>query len=136
MEYEKLVAEVARLNDIITKVRNKFDEKWFAKTNTKTFDDYRRELIEAYGDDYKRYIDLSGQERMTRPVKFSELSDIGDRMSLTDFIENVEWGGFIDSDGMGSYIKDNQESNIELYPSDIARGLIRQGFTEVVWYNK
>lgn len=62
----------------------------------------------------------------------------GDLMTIDEFIDCCEYGGFIDSDGSGYYASDKHESNIPAIPSMIKSGMIvrRDGLTHVVWYNK
>jgi len=74
--------------------------------------------------------------RMLLTPEFHDLPDFGDVMSLKDFKANVACGGFIDYDGYGHYIKDGKESNIEIYPSDIRHGSIRDDFDTIIWYNR
>ena len=61
-----------------------------------------------------------------------------DLMTIDDFIDCCECGGFIDSDGSGYYASDKHESNIQTIPSMITSNMIvrRDGLTHVVWYNK
>ena len=57
--------------------------------------------------------------RLIMTPKFTKLSDSGDVMNIKYFIKNCRCGGFVDYDGFGCYVKDGQESNIEIYPSDV-----------------
>lgn len=67
---------------------------------------------------------------------FEELSDYGDVIYLSEFIENVNSGGFIDYDGFGRYVKDGKESNITIYPSDVKHKMIRKDFDTIIWFNR
>lgn len=61
----------------------------------------------------------------------------GDLMTLSEFVNSCKIGPlFCDSDGIGYYATKGQESNIEIYPSDIISGKYRKDFTHVMWYNK
>ena len=80
--------------------------------------------------------EASRKYRMVKTPIFSELPDYGDVMSLEDFIDNVNCGGFIDYDGSGNYVKDGKESDITIKPSDVKRGTIRTDFDTIVWYNR
>lgn len=94
-------------------------------------------LFEKALEPYTSQIDAYDRElRMLIPVEFDELPDYGTVMSLKEFIECVKSGGFIDYDGYGSYVKDGKESNITIHPSDIAYGVIREGFDTIIWYNR
>jgi hypothetical protein len=79
---------------------------------------------------------LNREKRMLMIPEFNDIPDYADVMSLKDFIENVNFGGFIDDDGSGSYVRDGKESNISIYPSDIMHGCVRKDFDSVAWYNK
>lgn len=56
--------------------------------------------------------------------------------SMTDFIENVEGGGFIDEDGYGYYSTLDEQSDIIIKPSDVIEGMYRKDFDFVKWYNR
>jgi hypothetical protein len=79
---------------------------------------------------------LSQQLRLIKKPEFNKLADYGDVMSLKEFIECVESGGFIDYDGFGRYVKDSMESNIRIYPSDVKSGNVRKDFDTIIWYNR
>jgi hypothetical protein len=79
---------------------------------------------------------LDREKRMLITPEFSDLSDFGDVMSLDHFIECVKCGGFIDYDGFGNYVRDDKESNIEIYPSDIKHGAVRKDFDTIIWFNR
>ena len=66
-------------------------------------------------------------------------------MTLEEWKDNVEWGGFIDYDGFGYFATATQESNIEVYPSDYWNGPMKEKqhawyqpdwATHIVWYNR
>ena len=85
----------------------------------------------------KKVCILSREYRMTKePVFERKIPTYGSRMKLSDFIEDCESGGFIDYDGSGNYVRDNMESDIDIYPSDIKHNSVRKDFTEIVWYNR
>ena len=73
---------------------------------------------------------------MEKEPVFDELSDYGDVMPLTAFIECVKDGGFIDYDGFGYYVRDGKESDIMIHPSDIKRGNVRKDFDTIIWFNR
>lgn len=79
---------------------------------------------------------LSKELRMQMEPEYSKLPDYGDVMSLQDFIENCEDGSFIDYDGFGNYVKNNQMSNISIYPSDIKAKKVRKDFDTIIWFNR
>jgi hypothetical protein len=57
-------------------------------------------------------------------IKMEPLSDFGDHMFLDEFIEDCKCGGFIDYDGFGYYATADQETDIEVVPSEIMEGKI------------
>jgi hypothetical protein len=80
--------------------------------------------------------ELDRQLRLIKPIILSPLPKYSDIMTLDNFIKNVKCGGFIDYDGYGLYIKDDQLTNIDIYPSDVKANSIRTEFTKIIWYNK
>jgi hypothetical protein len=69
-------------------------------------------------------------------LELHDIPEYGDHMTLEHFKQNCEDGLFIDYDGVGYYATSTQESDIEVYPSDITSGNINNNFTHIVWYNK
>ena len=61
---------------------------------------------------------------------------LGDTFTLENFIELVNDGLFIDSDGYGYYATEDAKSDVYIYPSDIKEGLYRCDFTHIIWFNK
>lgn len=122
---EIIEAEIEKLNAKVSEVWNRMED----------YPTYS--LFEKALEPYTSQIDAYDRElRMLMPVEYDDLPDYGTVMSLKEFIENVKSGGFIDYDGYGSYVKDGKESNITIYPSDIAYGVIREGFDTIIWYNR
>lgn len=60
----------------------------------------------------------------------------GDTFTMEEFIDAVNSGLFVDSDGYGYYATDNGKSDIYIYPSDIKENMYRNDFTHVIWFNK
>jgi len=137
--YEEILERISILDKICDDKIEAFDKLWFSNTepfNEKSFDDYSKGRIQACGEDLKELITLERQERMLRPIILAELPTYGDVMSLADFIDCVNCGGFIDYDGYGHYVKNGMESNIEIFPSDIKFFMIRPEFDTIIWYNR
>lgn len=61
---------------------------------------------------------------------------LGDTFTLEKFIELVNDGLFIDSDGYGYYATEDAKSDVYIYPSDIKEELYRSDFTHIIWFNK
>jgi hypothetical protein len=59
-----------------------------------------------------------------------------DVMTIEDFIECCNDGGFIDYDGSGTYLGEEGLSNIDIYPSDVDHDMVRKDFKKIVWYNR
>lgn len=79
---------------------------------------------------------LNREKCMIMTPTFREIPEYAHVMTLEDFIENVECGGFNDYDGNGRYVRNGKESDIGIYPSDIEHGSVRDDFDSVGWYNK
>jgi hypothetical protein len=60
----------------------------------------------------------------------------GSYFTLEEFKECVASGGFIDWDGTGYYATAWYETAIPCRPSDIAKGIVIDGYSHVTWYNK
>jgi len=69
-------------------------------------------------------------------TKLKSIPDYGDHMTMEEWLECVECGGFIDYDGSGNYATATQMSDKEVVPSDVKKGSIDKSFTHVVWFNK
>ncbi len=126
--------EVERLSDIISEK----DQQWFADLPNKgeSMDMHYKEYLEYCEPERGEIKILNRERRMIQPIEYSELSTFGDVMTLAEFMRNVKDGGFIDYDGFGRYVKDGKETNIEIYPSDVKRGTIREGFDTIIWFNR
>jgi hypothetical protein len=124
-EIEQIEAEIEKLEAII----DEKDKNW---DFSRPFYEYQ-EYLSA---ERKRIIILSKRKRLIMPYELAELPDYGDVMSLEDFIGCVNVGGFIDYDGWGYYVKDNQASNVKILPSDVNHNSIRKDFDTIVWFNR
>lgn len=133
MNTETRLKEIKAESDIIsTRLHEKNLEFDFEKSNSfKDWEDHQEPESSALGK-------LGRERRMIMSPEFSELPEpeFGHIMTLKDFIENVECGGFIDYDGYGNYVRDNKKSNINIYPSDIRHDSIRAGFDTIIWFNR
>jgi hypothetical protein len=102
-----------------------------------TFDDSWEEHQRKRAPYYKRLESLDRKLRMLMEPTFTELSDYGDVMPLADFKQACEDGMFIDSDGMGFYVRDGKESDIAVRPSDFQKkNAIRPDFDTIIWFNR
>lgn len=93
-----------------------------------------KEYMKPYATEAKKYRVMMIS---IQPYTLSPLDDIGDYMTLEQFRENCEYGEFIDYDGFGYLCIGEQQTNIEIYPSDVIKANADVSkFDGVMWYNK
>jgi len=94
-----------------------------------------QEALEPYSD---KISDLNHQIDLITPIEWKEIPDYGDLMTMEDWLDCVESGGFIDYDGSGRYSDGKRMANKPVYPSDVEAGrlLKETEFTHVVWFNR
>lgn len=109
----------------------KYDERC-NNCNAETFEEFKKFTEKAR----LKLNEADRQYRMLKSVEPEPLPSYGDRMPLSVFIESVKAGAFIDYDGYGEYIQDNQLTGIEIHPSDIEHKCVRTEFTEITWFNR
>ena len=77
--------------------------------------------------------------------KFKDIDKDDHLMTLEEWKDDVECGGFIDYDGYGYFATATQQSNIQVYPSDYWNGSMKEKqyawheplwATHIVWYNR
>lgn len=128
------IEEIDKEIEILEKILEDKESNWdFTK---EPIDIWYKQYLEYTKSESKKINELYREKRMIQPYTLSELCNYGDVMTLHDFIECVKEGGFIDYDGYGLYIKDNQQTNIEIYPSDIKYNSIRKEFDKIIWFNR
>lgn len=127
---EEIDKEIEKLDKILEQKESKWD---FTK---EPFDFWYEQYLEYRKPESKRINELYRERRMIQPYTLSSISNYGDVMSLEHFIECVNDGGFIDYDGYGRYIKDDEETDIEIYPSDVYYNSIRKEFNKIIWFNR
>ena len=137
MTHLDLAEKIEKLDDII-----EIKEKEFELANQISFNSFadykiffynRQKYCEPEFSQRKEYI---AQYRMICPYTLSSIPTYGTIMSLTDFIDCVNSGGFIDYDGYGNYIINDQCTDLEIYPSDVKNKLIRSEFDKIIWFNR
>jgi hypothetical protein len=80
---------------------------------------------------------LQSERRMlTDDYTLSPLSEYGNVMKLKDFANACKDQMFMDYDGYGYYVKDDQETNLMIIPSDVTSGKYRKEFENIIWFNK
>jgi hypothetical protein len=129
MNTELRLAEIELEIEVL---ENKVSEKEHTWDNSKSWEEYCAYM----SPEWKALNKLDREKRMIMPYKLSVLPDYGDVMSLVHFIECVDDGGFIDYDGHGRYVKDGQETDILIYPSDVEHKSIRKEFDTIIWFNR
>lgn len=129
METEKRILEIEKEIESLYKTLEEQDKKWDFSKDFSSYEKMREKEV-------KRINVLNREKRMIMIPEFEELSDYGDVMSLKEFIKEVKEGSFIDYDGNGNYVKDNKESNIKIYPSDVDHNSIRKDFDTIIWFNR
>jgi hypothetical protein len=61
---------------------------------------------------------------------------LGDIMTVEEYLQTIECGGFIDYDGHGHPVKDNMEdANLFIHPSQGDQHIPFDA-THIVWFNK
>jgi hypothetical protein len=68
--------------------------------------------------------------------QLSPIPDECDLMTLQEFIDSVKDGLFVDYDGHGRYANGMMMSPELIYPSDVIKGVVLEGWTHVAWFNK
>lgn len=129
------------------------------KMNFKTIDELERDLelaeeetqnafnklppgltLEEFYDAMREYdhkcASIEREIRMIKEPVFSELPTFGTVMSLEEFIDDCNSGGFIDYDGYGRYVRDGKQSDIYIHPSDIRYKRVRKDFDTIIWFNR
>ena len=93
-----------------------------------------REKCQPYWDDNDALYMAKSMKETPEMRPFNEL-DRECLMTINEFKSNCRYGAFMDSDGVGYYATDKEVSNIEASPSAFVKGIIREDFTHVCWYN-
>ena len=94
-----------------------------------------RTKCQPYWDDNDALYSVKALKKTPEMRPFSDL-DRKCLMTINEFESYCKCGGIMDSDGFGHYATDKEVSNIEASPSAFVKGIIREDFTHVCWYNK
>ena len=134
MTYTEVINRIAELEPIIEQRSHDLYDTWdFVNKSYNEFDD----AWEIFGDEeLKELRILYKKDRQLKSYILFDLPEYGTVMSLKDFIDNVNDGGFIDYDGHGRYVKDKKMTDIMIYPSDVKSGYIRKNFDTIIWFNR
>ena len=124
------------LEEIESKIEEndkKLKEIWDTD-NSNSWEMYRKKC-QPYWDDNEILYMAKSMKETPKMRPFNEL-DRECLMTINEFKSNCRHGTFMDSDGVGYYATDKEVSNIEASPSAFVKGIIREDFTHICWYNK
>lgn len=97
--------------------------------------DTEEEYIRDGWDTFRRRLELKVAKQVDTTDYASAPSEHGDMMTVAAWIENCEFGGFIDYDGFGSPAKDGRvAADCIVWPS--IRHLVPKDATHIEWYNR
>lgn len=116
----------------LEKAEDEYDEKFSNMPPNLSFSEFKNYLKDVSD----KCCSLSRSYRLIKTPIFEELSTYGTIMSLKDFVDCCNCGGFIDYDGSGNYIRNGQMSDITIFPSDVKSNMIRKDFDEIIWFNR
>ena len=60
----------------------------------------------------------------------------GTTYTIDEFKKRAQSKALVDGDGVGYYATENAKSDVEICPSDVLEGLIREDFSHVIWFNR
>jgi len=71
-------------------------------------------------------------------IKLQTIPPYGDQYPVADFLEDVQFGRFIDYDGFGQWATATHMSNVVVRPSDVVNKAVKppRWATHVIWFNK
>jgi hypothetical protein len=99
--------------------------------------DYSRPYSEYMNKVEAFFYNIEAYNREIRLLDAYTLSPIsGHLMTIESFSESVDDGVFMDDDGIGYYANIDQQSDINVCPSDFEYNRVRTDFTHVSWYNR
>jgi len=81
-------------------------------------------------------IEFTRQVQKLQPVKLEDISEYGDKMTISEFIEAAYEGAFSDDDGIGYYATEDKMTRIVASPSSLSMGIFDDRWSHVVWFNK
>ena len=114
---------------------DQLDKEYDEAFNLPTVDQY----MDACKENWKRRMPiLFEKQKLTEVTFINDIPDYGDLMTIEEFKECCEDGGFIDYDGSGVYSDGVRETNISAIASMFKAGLILDNplLTHILWFNK
>ena len=123
---------IEEITSIIEENNNKLNEISDADDGN-SWEVYRTKC-QPYWDDNDALYSVKELKKTPEMRPFSDL-DRKCLMTINEFKSYCKCGGIMDTDGSGYYATDKEVSNIEASPSAFVKGIIREDFTHVCWYN-
>lgn len=92
----------------------------------------------THGQQCVKRLDVMSKNEVTTVIKWRDLPNFGDHMTIQDFKDCVASGGFIPDDGTGRYATADKQSDVYVdFDEDEIDKHIEAGiFTHVMWFNK
>ncbi len=119
--------------EILAAVNKDFDE-FMARWPGVVTEARRAGFVEEEKDNVRFWMRAKVGEPLATANYVSDLKDYASLMSVEEFLEHCEYGGFIDYDGHGSAVKDGKAAPLCIKPS--LRHLIPKDATHIEWYNR
>lgn len=122
----------------LLKLKAKYDRKYSEKMNECAkrglpYEDFQKE---ANGIKEALYFIDKYMRLKADPVVEYGKEWKGRRYEMDEFKSKSIDGSITDEDGKGYYATIDSKSDIEIRPSDVAEGIIRDDFTHVIWFEK
>lgn len=86
----------------------------------------------------KEYQDVNREYKLVCDYELSDMDELDRkcRMTIEEFIDDVNSGFIYDDDGTGMYATEDKVSTVHIAPSDIRANKYRKDFNYICWYNK
>lgn len=124
--------KVEELRELYEKSKDEYDKEWKVAMDKPSWEESEAHIEEPL----RKMNECRRQYDLVREYQLGNIPKYGDHMTMKEFKECVDSGGFIDYDGYANYATADQCSNIALSASTVKKNLHRKDFTHVVWYNK
>ena len=121
---EEIESKIEENNNKLKEIRDT-DNSW----------EVYKEKCQPYWDDNDVLYAVKAWKKTPEMRPFNDL-DKKCLMTINKFKSHCKCGGIMNSDGVGYYVTDKEVSNIAASPSAFVKGIIREDFTHVCWYNK
>lgn len=125
--------------EALEKLYNQLEKEYYKIQDECIKDGLSWEEMLVKSADVRKSLDKIGHDMtLLEPVEWGDLPDYGHLMTMEEFKDNVDAGGFIDYDGHGYYATTEKMSNKIISPSDFKNNRVLDNveFTHVMWFNK